>query len=453
MLTRFTVENYRSFKNRTEFSMFPGAPKLKQNHLIKNNDLSVLKFAAIYGANAAGKSNLIKSITTAKNLIVNGIGSIGSNEYFKLDDKMKYHPSSFEFEFIMNKKNYAYGFNIDINKQEFLGEWLYELSREKEYLIFERDLINNTFKKKNFIDEKAKLRFEIFNEAISSDKKCLLINEMNRNKGKLFEEYDELRIFNDIYKWFSNTLEIEDKNLYTPKFEVLCDENNNVIKLLEAFNIGISDYKFVEADDLFIEKAFKKKGIPNEILREVLGDIKDKMSKEDCIRNKKKYVICSNNELYRLSILDNDNIKIETVVFEHSNKKSINFLLEDESDGTKRIIDLLKILLSKKEKVFVIDEIERSLHPNLTYKFIELFLEHKNNSQLIITTHEDRLMDLNLLRRDEIWLAEKDKYGSTKLITMESYQPRFDKRILKAYLEGRFGGIPKLKSIDKLTDF
>src|SRR5699024_4249952 len=101
-------------------------------------------------------------------------------------------------------------------------------------------------------------------------------------------------------------------------------------------------------------------------------------------------------------------------------------------------------LLTKKDKVFVIDELDRCLHPILTYKYIELFLQvaKKRNIQLIVTTHESRLLDFGLLRRDEIWFVNRRESGESDIYSLEEYNTRFDQKIDKAYLDGRYGGIP-----------
>ena len=124
------------------------------------------------------------------------------------------------------------------------------------------------------------------------------------------------------------------------------------------------------------------------------------------------------------------------------------FDFDEESDGTIRILDLAEILLTDEtNKVYFIDELDRCLHPQLTCQFIKEFLEHakKSNNQLIVTTHESRLLDLEILRRDEIWFADK-KAGETSLYSLEEFCERFDKKIDKAYLDGRYGGIPILNS-------
>lgn len=133
------------------------------------------------------------------------------------------------------------------------------------------------------------------------------------------------------------------------------------------------------------------------------------------------------------------------VMFVHNNLKDQLFSLSDESVGTKRIIDLLAVLVTSKENsVFVIDEIDRSLHPQLTLHFVENFLKlaKQRNIQLIVTTHESHLLDLNLVRQDEILFVEKDFTGASMIFPFDKFKERFDKRIEKAYLDGWYGAIP-----------
>ena len=125
-----------------------------------------------------------------------------------------------------------------------------------------------------------------------------------------------------------------------------------------------------------------------------------------------------------------------------------------ESDGTRRLLKLIPALfglLNKKaDYVFVLDELDRSLHTQLSYKLMELFLENSGNrkSQLIVTTHDTSLLDLDLLRRDEIWLLEKDGHGVSSLFSLEEFKLVDKMNIEKGYLGGRFGAIPILSSFD-----
>lgn len=153
-------------------------------------------------------------------------------------------------------------------------------------------------------------------------------------------------------------------------------------------------------------------------------------------------------ELFIITIDASDAVKCQTIEFCYG-RKNVLFDLGEESDGTIRILDLLEILLSGEGKIYVIDELDRCLHPSLSYKFVETFLNIAagENIQLIVTTHESRLMDFDLLRRDEIWFIEKKENGESDIYSLEEYNARFDQKIDKAYLEGRYGGVPIFSTI------
>jgi hypothetical protein len=137
-------------------------------------------------------------------------------------------------------------------------------------------------------------------------------------------------------------------------------------------------------------------------------------------------------------------------------EKAARLLLHEESDGSRRLLKLLPFLyrLTRQAGVIVIDELERSMHPMLARKFIEFFLKAADNSesQLIFSTHESTLLDLDLMRRDGIWFTEKDQEGATHLYSLADFKVRKDLRIEKGYLEGRFGAIPFLGGIDRLME-
>jgi AAA15 family ATPase/GTPase len=140
----------------------------------------------------------------------------------------------------------------------------------------------------------------------------------------------------------------------------------------------------------------------------------------------------------------------------HRNDEKLErFELKNESDGTQRIMDLIPIMMDlfNGENVFIIDELDRSLHPNLTYDFIDLFLEKTKgiSSQLIVTTHESRLLSQKLVRKDEIWFAWKDSGGTSSIYSLEEFKVRFDKDIRNDYLLGRFKGVPKFGNRNRLT--
>ena len=145
-----------------------------------------------------------------------------------------------------------------------------------------------------------------------------------------------------------------------------------------------------------------------------------------------------------------------TVRAAHQNQAGsiVPFEFKDESDGTKRLLNLMPALhgLHSETKVFFIDEIDRSLHPNLVWELVHFYLKScsKCNAQVIITTHESSLLDLELLRRDEIWFAEKDSASATKLYSLTDFNVRKDLEIRKHYLSGRFGAVPFLGDVSRL---
>jgi hypothetical protein len=154
-------------------------------------------------------------------------------------------------------------------------------------------------------------------------------------------------------------------------------------------------------------------------------------------------------EFYIFEIGEDEKVICKTVQFYHGND-DVLFSLSEESDGTIRLLDLITVLFDTNEdRIFVIDEIDRCLHPQLTYKFISEYLKiaEKRNIQLIVTTHESRLLDFDLLRKDEIWFVDKNITGESSIYSLDEYNDRFDKKIDKAYLEGRYGGVPIFSAI------
>ena len=218
-----------------------------------------------------------------------------------------------------------------------------------------------------------------------------------------------------------------------------------VCNMIAAFGTGITNYQLVEVPP---EKVISH--LPKEI-REQLQNKFEKYTTETekSTDNQQGFgiIMRSKRDFFILKML-NGKMICQTIQFEH-NKKDVLFELSEESDGTVRVLDLLEILLSDEGKTYVIDELDRCLHPSLTYKFIETFLQiaAKKNIQLIVTTHESLLLDFDLLRRDEIWFVNKRETGESDIYSLEEYNARFDQKIDKAYLEGRYGGVPIFNTI------
>ncbi len=451
MLIRFSVENFLSFSERTEFSMLPGKGRIHEHHVVKavdKNDIPVLKSAIIYGANASGKSNVIKAISFAKKMIINGTTSDGQSldfKNFRLDKSFWNKPSRIEFEIKQNNKNYAYGFVFDNN--QVVEEWLYEIFKLKE----DREIFSRKKGSKHHVFNLEGIKTEN-----QKEKQFLNFTAEGTRKNQLFLTECKVRNVKDnvkgisellsIYDWFESALSILFPNSKLGGIEFQLKSNESISKVfhefLDYFNTGVSGIDLVDAD---IEKI----GMPKEVQDKILSKLK--------VNN--EIIITSPDQItYALKKEKGGEIKFFRMMTKHIVQGSTRpelFEVNEESDGTQRIMDFIPAIIElfKKSNVFIIDEIDRSLHPNLTYDFIDLFLSKSIgvNSQLIVTTHESALLSQKLVRKDEVWFVTKNKEGASCLYSLEEYKVRFDKEIRKDYLLGRYKAIPVFGSRNKLS--
>ncbi len=449
MLIRFSVENYKSFRDRVEFSMVSSKVRSHPSHVVKAtsaNDISVLKVGVIYGANASGKSNIIKAMKHAQNMILKGSKAGTNLPYapFRLDDDFEKKPSRFEFEIKINGKNYAYGFSAD--QKSIKEEWLYEINKKDDILIYERSNTTHfkfeNIKFKNEEDE----QFLNFTARGTSENSLFLYECFDRN---VLKDLNYIVPISDVFKWFKAKLQIVFPNskYRDLDFGSASDEKEGelITDILKDFDTGVSKLvlrKVSSFDDIKLPPNFKD---------QIIEDLKSS-----------KAVVISGprNKRYKVELGEDGEITVFQLMMAHKDKNGddVYFELNQESDGTQRLFDIIPGLveLMLKDKVYIIDEIDRSLHPKITKTFMKLFSMKTvgKDSQLIVTTHETGLLDFELIRRDEVWFTEKNKSGISRIYSLEEFQPRFDKDIRKGYLVGRFGGIPKIKNIlSNVEDF
>lgn len=438
MLIGFKVKNFRSFNTMQHFSMVAGKTRNFPEHILDINNIKILKFSSIYGANASGKSNLVIAIDLGKELLLNNIQGLVSNQYFRIDEKNKEIPSYFEYEIEKNNKLYSYGFEVNINRKEIVSEWLIDMTKNNPFVIFERDTIKKTIKTDLKIKDKNDAnRFQVCISDILNNNKIFFLSEMTRriqmNDGKTSSFID----FENVFDFFVNDLQLVLPNQKREiKFNYFSQFKKDIKPLLKMLGLDIDD--LLECESNMSEIKDRLSLSDYNMLMSDMNHLRNDASKfgitlriENCI-----YTINWNNK--------DDNLEVKVIKLVHNNCNTY-FDTYEESDGTLRILELIDILLSN-NKVFIIDEIDRSLHPSLTVRFVNSFLKlvKKRNIQLIITTHESRLLSYNVLRRDEVWFAEKGSDGSTKLYSLEQFKDdaRFDRRIDKAYLDGRYGAVP-----------
>jgi uncharacterized protein len=247
--------------------------------------------------------------------------------------------------------------------------------------------------------------------------------------------------FVDAFHWFAHHLDFGYQGLQINGLDLVGQQaeiQNQFETLLNLFNTGLNG--------VTTERIDWEETLP-EYEQKVIAEIANNLTPNtffiqyfDVGNHLKRFTIVKtpSSEVHVFRLLTKHKVK--------NSNQDIEFELVDESDGTKRLLDLLPFLqeISINPSTIVIDELDRSLHPELSRKFIELFFELSKNteSQMIVTTHESSLLDLNFLRRDEIWFTEKNADGETRVYSLEEYKPRFDNEIRKAYLMGRFGATP-----------
>ena len=450
MLIRFNVKNFLSFDSREngkseEFSMLAGKVRNKKEHVYDTGDAKILKFSAIYGANASGKSNLVKALSFMRRTILKGLPKGHTDAYCKVNKENKKKESYFEMEILLDGKYYAYGFEVVLSQSKFISEWLIELTPDsREKTIFLRDIINGQFEFGKELKEKTLIdKLNVYAEDVRDDTSVLFFFLLNQNKKNLYQEYKKAAILKKVYLWVMQSLDINDPNRLISDYSYMARTENieKICKIIAAFGTGITNFKMVEVP---IEKILGE--LPKPIQEKLIADIEKKMIETE--RDSYKGIIMRSDKEFFILEFDEEKIICKIIQFSHGNQ-DILFNLSEESDGTVRILDLLEILLSEENKTYVVDELDRCLHPSLTYKFVELFLKlaEKKNIQLIVTTHESRLMDFDLLRRDEIWFVNKRKNGESDIYSLEEYNTRFDQKIDKAYLEGRYGGVPIFSTV------
>lgn len=444
MLLNFRFKNFLSFRELTEFSMIPSQVRSLKHHLKKvNEEISVLNFASIYGANAAGKSNFIKALQFSQNLIVSSEErirkSVVKESYYKGEILFKEKNSDFEFDLIIGEEIFTYGFSINLFNFEIKNEWLYKRVNNEDIKLYEIDhskeiKIDDICLENLEINENDRERFKVYISDANKSSSLFLqyINAVERKVDYSIELYR-------VYEWFSNSMEVistydgakgsEDAFLNEEDTEKLAE-------FLKDFGTGIER----------IERQVISKQDIDDINRKSIDSLADRLidiNKQD-ESEIAAGMIQTNENIYFFSIDDNDELVIERIYFIHEGT-SLKFPLRAESDGTRRLIEMYGVLNTVKDKVYIIDEIDRSFHPNLTYEFIKRALSN-SKIQLIITTHEDRLLDLKLLRRDEIWFVDKLK-NESRLYSLEDYKVRFDKDIMKDYLSGKYGSIPTFNNL------
>lgn len=223
------------------------------------------------------------------------------------------------------------------------------------------------------------------------------------------------------------------------------ESTDKLVKLIHDFDTGI------EGIELKQEKMENVLGfLPDEVKENVIQDIEEAFNDIDGQKASKREIGLGIDGKSFVFEKKNNQIFASQLVMDHGNKSDM-FQLADESDGTQRLFDLIPIYQAgKQSRVIFIDELDRSFHTKLVIKYIEQFYQttYGTGSQLIASVHDSNVMDLSLLRQDEIWFVERQSDHSSKIYSLNKFQARFDKKVAKDYLLGRYGAIPCFSQLD-----
>lgn len=437
MLIKFGVKNFLSIKDEQNFSLRAGKGRTFNNRVYINNSQKILKFSSIFGANGSGKSNLVKAIAFARNYILNGSRSSFINEYHRIDENCKDLPSVFSFEILLDNDVINYDFSIILSTNSIISESV----RKNDKLIFNRNIPNSHYvlNKKEIKDTSLYTKLDVYLDGVKNDDNTLFLNLINQYKS-LFTDHTEINILKSLFNWFEIKLRImfPDDEICNYSYFMSSDNMEKIIKFFNDFGFSISKYNIV---DCSIDRIAAQ--LPREIYNDLIQNLNEFFSsnKNDSIDT----MLGINKELYLITKQDEDFV-CKTIQLYHENP-NVPFSMSEESDGTLRIFKLMEILFQNDEDaVYIIDEIDRCLHPLLTYNFVSAFLNKviNSNCQLITTSHETLLLDFNLLRKDEMWLVSKQN-GASVFEELGNTQSRADIKLAKSYLLGS-KAVPKIKN-------
>lgn len=415
MLLEFSVTNYRSIRETqilrmTASKYYKGLEETNCFDAGVNGLSKLLRVAVIYGPNAAGKSNLFRALHFMQNFVLlshsHQEGQTVNAAPFALDICMKNEPSEFEIFFVQDDVRYQYGFAV--NKVRVTREWLMAFPEGKAQRWYVREYDAKEEKDRWYFGSKFTGRRRIWQEA--TRKNALFLStaiQLNNEQLK------------PVFGWFQNRLATilpgAQINLGLSIDQCASEEGTqHIMAFMNSADIGISG--------VVVKKITLPPVKPEMLPPEMLQPLKNQILREKAIAD---------------------------IRFLHKTDagESISFKFDDESDGTKKIFAFAGPWLDvlAKGRILFIDELDTSLHPLMVRFLIGLVQNpeiNKHNAQLIFTTHDTSVLDIDLFRRDQVWFVEKDREQASRLYPLSDFKPRKGEALAKGYLNGRYGALP-----------
>ncbi len=429
MLIEFRVKNFRSFKEEQVFSMVASKDDSLSDNVAKIGKWRLLRTAAIYGPNASGKSNLVKAIRTMGGVIGSSaqMDSSARNDLvpFALDPENRDKPCWFEITFLLDEVRYQYGFSA--TRKRVYDEWLFSYPEGKARHLYGRE----------FDPETQETEWNLRSKFLTGQKQQL--REMVRDDALFLSIAAQLNHeqLTPIYRFFDelvSTILTSDQMWQMTESMMLREDMSEAVNVLVASYVKLADPTIsdIRAKKMDPAKMKTPDNLPDEVRKTFIAQIKANP----------------------LITVDVDH---ETTGSDHRTV----FPLEEESDGTRRLFQLIGpvIEIIGRGLLMFVDEIERSLHPLLVRRLLQDIQSPEfslRGAQVIMATHDTTLLDPELLRRDQVWFTEKDSDGATHLYSLSDYKEkekekgkvRKDEAFQKRYLEGRYGAIPIIERFE-----
>lgn len=429
MLIEFSVGNFRSFKDIVTLSMAAAKLSSKDKALDENNVFEaagtppLLTSAAIYGANASGKSNLVAAINFMRGFVLDShretqpTGEIGV-ERFRLSVETVAQPSHFEMIFVVDGTRYRYGFEATPERVE--SEWLFSVPSAREAKLFERigdDIdLSERFREGREIEARTRSN-------------ALFLSVVAQFNGPIAQR---------VTQWFrqmgiASGLQDRGMRQYTVRRFLDGTYRDDIRELIGRLDLGIDD---IAVEKISTPVAFDLPDSMPEALRTALATLRN----------------LPGGEFFAVRTIHGRAGNGETPAMQE-----VFDLDNQESEGTKKLFSMAGPLVKalKEGQLLVIDELDARLHPLMTREIIALFNSKQTNpqhAQLIFTTHDTNLLDNRLLRRDQIWFTEKDRQGATQLYSLAEFKVRNDASFEKDYIHGRYGAVPFLGDLREIME-
>jgi len=429
MIIEITLQNWMSFRDSVTFSMVASRERQHGSRVPKlgKYQTRVLPVAAIYGGNASGKTNFFKALGFAKGLVVQGTqpDNLIAVEPYRLDAALTGQPSCFSFQILVDETIYEYSFAL--TQKVIVSEKLVQITSSSEKILYARS--DSEIKFDTSLNKDQFLHFAFKG---TRDNQLFLTNSVSQ----------QVETFQPVFNWFKDSLDLVAPDSRFEPFEQFFDEGHPLYstmgEMLPKLDTGITHLggEVIPFDSISLPDSLK-------------SQLHSEVHEGETVRLLTQPV----NEKFVVTRKNGELIAKKLVTYHcKADGTEIKFDIRQESDGSQRIIDLLPAFLDvaspKSKKVYVIDEVDRSLHTLLTRQLLDAYLgscSQESRSQLLFTTHDVLLMDQNILRRDEMWVAERDSTGGSNLLSFSEYKDvRYDKDIRKSYLQGRLGGIPRI---------